>query len=420
MNVQNGLVCRFCGKKWFKHDIVPHEKNCRLKIVKMVDVLYQSYRIQLLYPPEIEEWPVPPKISLINYNNHASKHFQATWQPCPKCTRAYPPIALADHINECDGEGPIRKANAPIKKAELRGTIKPGQMVAKAGTMMDTQKGIGSPLDAPQDLPLRRPETNSGTIGGQRGASQQVEEYAQQDTSNDDRMGCSRCGRKFAMNRIAAHEKICNKLRHGPPPGPDEFHKKDKTDAEWARTGFDPARYDTMGAAPSKFSGAKGAVKKPQTAPKRPVDPFAAQAMTDGRIACKRCGRGFAKDRIEKHETICKGLENFVQYAPVGGSTDRAKVGMGQATKQPRVSLAANTASQQRVPAVPQSRGAAAPKAPVAGGIAPRGVLGSNSAARPPQNSVMSPSGAKFCHECGTPYAGQTAKFCMECGEKKL
>ena len=39
--------------------------------------------------------------------------------------------------------------------------------------------------------------------------------------------------------------------------------------------------------------------------------------MQDGRIACSRCGRGFARDRVEKHEQICSNLAN-IEFASPG------------------------------------------------------------------------------------------------------
>lgn len=47
--------------------------------------------------------------------------------------------------------------------------------------------------------------------------------------------------------------------------------------------------------------------------------------MSDGRIACCRCGRGFARDRIEKHEGICKELVNVTFDVP-GQQTKRSLV----------------------------------------------------------------------------------------------
>ena len=75
MNMEAGLACRYCGKKWLAHDIVVHEKNCRLKVVKLVDTLYDQYRICLKYPPELVAWPLPPKISKVAYNNHALREY---------------------------------------------------------------------------------------------------------------------------------------------------------------------------------------------------------------------------------------------------------------------------------------------------------------------------------------------------------
>lgn len=44
---------------------------------------------------------------------------------------------------------------------------------------------------------------------------------------------------------------------------------------------------------PPKSSGAKRAAAN---------DPYGDRLMSDGRVMCSKCGRGFAKDRIDKHE----------------------------------------------------------------------------------------------------------------------
>lgn len=68
-------------------------------------------------------------------------------------------------------------------------------------------------------------------------------------------MECKRCGRKFAPERIAAHEKICNKLKEVPPDiavhrSEDEIIQQRK---ERNEAGFDADRYQDMGAGAPPF-----------------------------------------------------------------------------------------------------------------------------------------------------------------------
>ena len=67
----NGVMCRYCGKKWFPHSVASHERNCRRKITGQIDILYQTYHFKFAYPPEYIEWPLPPKTDLNSYNAHA-------------------------------------------------------------------------------------------------------------------------------------------------------------------------------------------------------------------------------------------------------------------------------------------------------------------------------------------------------------
>lgn len=52
MDLKNGLACRYCAKKWFPHALSSHEKNCRTKIVKMIELLAKYYGIVFDFPPE--------------------------------------------------------------------------------------------------------------------------------------------------------------------------------------------------------------------------------------------------------------------------------------------------------------------------------------------------------------------------------
>lgn len=114
MDIPDGLMCRYCGKKWFPHSLFSHEKNCRKKICTHIDLLHQSYRGNFIYPPEFVEWPIPPKIDKDSYNAHAFAEYQAQQQPCPRCGRVFPLIGMPGHLSDC-GADPKMKAKAPPK-----------------------------------------------------------------------------------------------------------------------------------------------------------------------------------------------------------------------------------------------------------------------------------------------------------------
>ena len=164
--------------------------------------------------------------------------------------------------------------------------------------------------------------------------------------------------------------------------------------------------------------------------------------MSDGRIECRRCGRGFARERIEKHENICKGLENFaIRQAPPGGSTERAQNGIPPA--RPGAQVRAPPAGRNGSQAAPGARNVPGRQPPPAQGRAAPAQISRQGARQSAGQSTgqveyddfstqkprqqqgaarghaPSPGPSRFCGECGGVYATATAKFCTECGQKR-
>lgn len=86
---------------------------------------------------------------------------------------------------------------------------------------------------------------------------------------------------------------------------------------------------------PAKSTGSAGTAKmgpgsslrKPQTqqaAKRKPENP---NLLPDGRIKCIHCGRGFAADRIDKHQAVCSSLNNIKFTKP--GETVRKQTTYG-------------------------------------------------------------------------------------------
>ena len=104
MDMSSGVMCRYCGKKWFPHSLPPHEKNCLRKLCGLVDNIFAEMKLKFAYPPEYSEWPLPPQMDLAVYNAHAFAEYQNSFQGCPKCLRKYPMIGIANHLVECSAD----------------------------------------------------------------------------------------------------------------------------------------------------------------------------------------------------------------------------------------------------------------------------------------------------------------------------
>lgn len=57
--------------------------------------------------------------------------------------------------------------------------------------------------------------------------------------------------------------------------------------------------------------GGRGGPKSAAAPRRAPPDPYGERLLPDGRVMCQKCGRGFAKDRIDKHEAVCTNLVNM-------------------------------------------------------------------------------------------------------------
>lgn len=446
MDVPNGLCCRYCGRRWFKHDIQVHEKNCRLKILSTIKVLEGRYhKMHIPAPPEWEPWILPPKVSLVEYNNYASRFYSSTMPECPSCLRKFPVTALNEHINECTENlgrsmggtmgggfggttGGTKRLKASMGADEGRATQKPRpkpkpQPQPTSGPGIDNKFG-GPPVSKHgPDMSMRPGAGGSDMkIGGSGKGTYNFDNIEVESGGVDGRIECHRCGRKFAPDRISQHERICNKLK----VLPDEVDKAADGDTNYARTREpDPSRFKKNGTTgfnkanivpkalvssngdrdhrspPMKAGSGAAARGKPFGGkPFGGAAPFGGGGGNDGRVECRRCGRKFAPDRIDKHESICKNIQNMDPRANnpnlrenmtatsrsgtmgSSGMSSRSGGGMGKAT------------GSHRGPGA--GAGARAPPARSTGG-----------------------GQSKFCSECGSKFASDTAKFCMECGSKR-
>ncbi|CAL6020488.1 C2HC-type_zinc-finger domain-containing protein [Hexamita inflata] len=339
MDIPNGVMCRFCGKKWFAHAVQSHERNCRRKITGLIDMLFEHKNAKFAYPPEFVEWPLPPKIDINSYNAHAFAEYSASQQPCPRCGRRLPMIGMADHMVDCNAE---TKSTVKSRAPELA-TVKLTQTVKGQRPGQTVQQSIGMPVNQPQytqqiqnnyeEVEQYQPQDGESPPPLTRNKNQKIEIAPQ---GPDNRIQCQRCMRSFDPSRIDQHERICQKVKfHVAEKGEKDTRSELEKLTERNQKGFDPDRYkdmygDDIGSikktAPPPKSNAKpgqksGGMGGGMGATKQPAKPQKPQydddrLLPDGRLKCLVCGRGFAKDRIDKHMEICKGLVNM-NTAPV-------------------------------------------------------------------------------------------------------
>ncbi|ESU35559.1 Hypothetical protein DHA2_8405 [Giardia duodenalis] len=443
MDVPNGLCCRYCGRRWFKHDIQVHEKNCRLKILSTIKVLEGRYhKMHIPAPPEWEPWILPPKVSLAEYNNYASRFYSSTMPECPSCLRKFPITALNEHINECTESlgrsmggtvggglgatgGATKKLKASLGPDEGRATQKP-KLKPKPQPQPTSGPGIDNKFGGP---PVSRQGPDMGAraggadmkIGGSGKGTYNFDNIEVESGGVDGRIECHRCGRKFAPDRITQHERICNKLK----ALPDEVDKAADGDTNYARTREpDPSRFKKNGTTgfnkanivPKTLTSSgdhdsrSPSIKSSSNAAAR-GKPFGGKGMggsapfggggggmNDGRVECRRCGRKFAPDRIDKHESICKNIQN-----------------MDPRANNPN--LRENMITTSRASTIGSSGAGTRQSGNMGRSMGPQ--RGSGAPTRAPPARSATGGQSKFCSECGSKFASDTAKFCMECGSKR-
>ncbi|CAL6080755.1 C2HC-type_zinc-finger domain-containing protein [Hexamita inflata] len=119
MELPNSLVCRYCGDKLLPHSIRSHERSCRRKLVKIVDMLLQKESLKFDYPPEYSEWPIPSKSDLQKYNDHAQREFKEGQQACPRCGSRFSMFEMQDHVLKCEATEFVRSSEPQLGTKKL-------------------------------------------------------------------------------------------------------------------------------------------------------------------------------------------------------------------------------------------------------------------------------------------------------------
>ncbi|GIQ85901.1 hypothetical protein KIPB_007648, partial [Kipferlia bialata] len=103
MEIQGGLCCRWCGRKWFAGSVRHHEIQCRKKCVSLLERYENLYNIDThtTIPPYTEE-PIPSTRMRDAYNSWASNHFMTeTFVPCLHCNRKMAALSILEHCQSC-------------------------------------------------------------------------------------------------------------------------------------------------------------------------------------------------------------------------------------------------------------------------------------------------------------------------------
>ncbi|EFC49349.1 predicted protein [Naegleria gruberi] len=236
--------CHLCGREYLNVDSLTfHIPQCLDKRAVSQKELPKEMRTK---PPSAPTVPIPEDRladeflqQLDEYNQMAYRIFeQSSRVGCKYCGRKFNAEALIVHLRSCEKQAD--KNPPPFGKNQ------PGA-AARGGV-----------------VPF------SAVVGKQ--SSNNSEAYEELE-----RAECSKCGRKFALDRLAIHENSCKGSKKEVQPSPSKIL------TEKIKNMPNPSLDNVT----TKISS--------QTSSSEPH-----------RVPCRVCGRKFNPDRIEKHESICK------------------------------------------------------------------------------------------------------------------
>eukprot|EP01006_Ploeotia_vitrea_P006259 TRINITY_DN12655_c0_g2_i1.p1 TRINITY_DN12655_c0_g2~~TRINITY_DN12655_c0_g2_i1.p1 ORF type:complete len:807 (-),score=107.85 TRINITY_DN12655_c0_g2_i1:150-2441(-) len=439
------------------------------------------------------------------FNNQQFDQFKQDMAQCPNCGRRFLPDRLQVHLRSCKpgstsrpvgtgagggGGGPPNRPTSGGHRSPLYNRIPAGMSEDQAAALTeDDDYATSAPkpagraafgrrsndnpptmseeeryADHPEDsAPLQRnrakePPGHRRQSGDSSNAGLSARGYPQppasggaeyEDVGPTPEMeamqlsACGNCGRKFAVERLAKHMKICTGI------------KKRKV--------FDPAKMRTEGTEMAQFRGAAKAAKKEEK-PKskwqakhqafqdaiKSAKKMEAHLKAGGKVSdlpppppsenpdyvqCPHCERRFNPTAAERHIPRCANTINKPKAPPKRAGQASPQPSGGRAGSPQFNKRAASPARNQKSPQ-PSPRGASPQNStrqrqpPQKHQETPTGAEesygkvfhpeASAPPAPPPSKPAPAASGgrsrARFCTECGNKFEDDTANFCQECG----
>ncbi|XP_071053485.1 uncharacterized protein [Onthophagus taurus] len=305
------LMCYICGREFGTMSLPIHEPKCLEKWERENANLPRDLR---------RKKPVKPDKPLTReeYNTYAWESAQANLVPCKNCNRTFYPDRLMVHLKTCKPsqssltrklakfeELRVQQKSATTRMASPPGSNPKGIPCSVCGRLFGTQS---IKFHEPQCLrkwhlqndhlpPNKREPMYSETVQIE---TEKVASTPQTPNKNNDEPNnkkppmfpCYLCGRLFSVNSIYIHEPQCLKKWKIENDKLPPFKRKPV-----------PVKPDI------KFTPSGGVDF---------VGTF--HRIWDNHLAelveCRKCGRKFFPDRIEKHEAVCAGIKIAVKRKP--------------------------------------------------------------------------------------------------------
>eukprot|EP01004_Peranema_trichophorum_P009798 NODE_854_length_2299_cov_48.321691_g728_i0.p1 GENE.NODE_854_length_2299_cov_48.321691_g728_i0~~NODE_854_length_2299_cov_48.321691_g728_i0.p1 ORF type:complete len:685 (-),score=161.29 NODE_854_length_2299_cov_48.321691_g728_i0:203-2257(-) len=245
-----------------------------------------------------------------------------------------------------------------------------------------------------------------------------VGDEAFEELDDENLIPCANCGRKFAAERLAKHQKACSNMKHrkvfnstaarvkgtemqqfvnpnkkGKEPPPSEKPKND-----WKQ------QHEAFQEAMKQAKMVNKVIKEGGNLADLPPPPPSANPDY---VGCPHCGRRFAPGTAERHIPKCAETVNRPKAPPKRPANNPPAPTAGPSSSKPA------TLKQQQQQPPPQVSQPPPPKP-----SAPASKRAANPI--PPSEAPKKAANrARFCSNCGFQFGEDECNFCQECGHKR-
>jgi len=379
------LTCWICGKGFGTASLKFHIKSCQQKWEIEQEKRPKNQRRPCPQPPRglmdlMEKGGNVTHADIQKANQQAFDQYdKESLYPCQNCGRTFGYDQLQRHKKVCTADRPMNKLNRAEPPARAGGEMGQRPAMARAAparTGMGGGGGYGGPSPA-DSMPIG---------GGGKKASSYA--YDQMDDAYDDggavnTAPCRKCGRNFAEDRLAKHEKICKV--NAKPKKVKMFHKpitdkeKAKMDAVKAKTSKWREQHNDFVQA-MKYNRKMAQVEAKGGDIRMMAPPPSSSQV--GLVPCPHCGRKFGEVQAAKHIPACKNTVNKPKPPPTkagGGMGSMGGRGAAYGYGESKVSSGPTRSSGLGGGVSGQSYGRAAPGGPsgrTQGGMGGMGGMG--------------------------------------------
>ena len=325
------VTCYICGRGYGTKSIGIHIKNCEKK-----------WEIDQSQKPRKERRPCPqpPKnfLEVISKDKVTHKDLEqlnvkafeeyndTALQKCNFCNRTFNPESFKVHQRICSSDNPFK----PLKDKTVKstGTELPQRNIPKMQSStkhVDNKVSVAKPVNHQKTLELtsnyvfnpisgnKIPEKNNiksnPNSNHENTISYEELDDAEEETFDQNELSpCSKCGRRFAIDRLSKHEKVCKV--NAKPKKVKLFHKKEHNENKEPKESKQKwkQQHEAL-VANMKYMRELKKVEE-QGGDIRKVAPPPSMGIDNDFKQCPHCSRKFNDTAFERHSKVCMNISN--------------------------------------------------------------------------------------------------------------